>query len=422
MSEKDRYVGKPRTLEANRAQTRMIAMDLESMLPQDHPARAVWAFVERLDLSSLYEKIRAREGAPGRAAHDPRILLSLWLLATLEGVGASRRLERLCQWHLAYQWICGGVNMNYHTLADFYSGSEEILKELLVDCVAVLVDQGLVTLERVAQDGMKVRASAGASSFRTRERLEELREIAREQVERLAAELDADPGAASRREEAARERAATSRAERIERALDQMPEAEARKKSNNGKKKDDARVSTTDPEARVMKMADGGFRPAYNVHLVTDTGSQVIVGVKVDNQGTDSHAMAPLADQLEEHHEVMPQEWLADGGCSSLINIDVMDKRGCKVFAPLRQRRRSDRNPSDPCSTDSPAVAEWRARMGTEPAKEIYKQRAATAECVNAQARNHGLRQFLVRGGKKVLSVVLFYVLAHNMQRSWALT
>ncbi len=200
MSDKDRYVGKPRTLEANRAQTRMIAMDLESMLPQDHPARAVWAFVERLDLSSLYEKIRAREGVPGRAAHDPR-------------VGASRRLERLCQWHLAYQWICGGVNMNYHSLADFYSGSEEILKELLVDCVAVLVDQGLVKLERVAQDGVKVRASAGASSFRTRDRLEELREIARQQVEALAAELDADPGARACRHQPGRAHRACSRAD-----------------------------------------------------------------------------------------------------------------------------------------------------------------------------------------------------------------
>jgi transposase len=419
--EEKQSVGAARTVEANRAQTRLVPLDLEGMLAEDHQARAVWAFVERLDLREFYARIGSREGSAGRPATDPRIHLALWIEATLDGVGSAREIERLCQYHLAYQWICGGVPVNYHSLSDFRSVSADLLKGLLTQSVAGLLSQGLVELKRVAQDGMKVRASAGASSFRTRGRLEELKKIAREQVETLAREIEDDPGAATQREQSARKRAAKSRAEGIERALQEMTEAEKRKRSNNGKKKTEARTSTTDPDARVMKMADGGFRPAFNIHLTTDTESKLIVAVEVNNEGTDLQAMIPLAEQLEKRHKVRPEEWLADGGCSSLGNIDKMAERGCKVFAPLRRRQREDRKPADPRPNDSPAVKEWRARMETEEANTIYKHRGATAELVNAQFRNHGLLRLLVRGIEKVLAVTFLHAITHNMRRGWAL-
>jgi transposase len=417
MSEKQEP--KARVVEVNRAQLRLVPLDLESLLPADHQARAVWAFGERLDLGEFYTRIRSREGKAGRPATDPQIFLALWIYATLDGVGSAREIERLCEYHLAYQWICGGVKVNHHSLSDFRNEATDLLNGLLTQSVTILVSEGLVELRRVAQDGMKVRASAGASSFRTRAGLNKLQKIAREQVERLAKEIEDDPGAAAKRENVAKKRAADDRAKRIDRALEEMAEAERRKSSNNGKKKKEARTSTTDPSARVMKMADGGFRPAYNVHLVSDTVSKVIVAVDVDNMGTDTHAMVPLAEQIEERYEVRPEEWLADGGCNSLKNVDAMGERDCKIFAPLKQRR-SGRNPEEIRPTDSEEVRDWRQRMSTDEGKQIYKERGATAELVNAQCRAQGLWQFLVRGTEKVRSVALLHAITNNMRRGWA--
>jgi transposase len=418
MSKTDRR--KARVVEANRAQMRLVPMDLESALPNDHAARAVWAFVDRLDLGPFYEVIRAREGSAGRPATDPQIFLALWLYATLEGVGSAREIARLSHYHLAYQWICGGVSINHHSLSDFRNAASDRLNELLTQSVTTLVASGLAEIRRVAQDGMKVRASAGASSFRTRAGLGKLRRIARKQVETLANEIEQEPGAAARRDAEATKKAAERREARLERALAEMKEAEERKRSNNGKKKTEPRTSTTDPSARVMKMPDGGFRPAYNVHFVSDTVSKLILAADLDNLGTDAHAMVPLAKQVEERYQVTPTEWLADGGCTSLENIDSMDARGCTIIAPLRQRR-SGRSPEQVRRTDSQAVRRWRRRMTEEWAKEAYKERGATAELVNAQCRGQGLLQFLVRGVEKAKAVVLLHALAHNMRRGWAL-
>jgi hypothetical protein len=234
--------------------------------------------------------------------------------------------------------------------------------------------------------------------------------------------LDHDASASNRRQQAARERTAASREKRVREALEQLPEIEKRKKSRNGKKKTEARASTTDPDARVMKMADGGFRPAFNVHLGTDTGSQVVIAVEVTNEGTDCGMMVPLAEQVEQRYERTPEEWLADGGCVSLDNVEAMHAKGCAVYAPIRAPRSANRKPTDIRAADSAAVAEWRKRMKRKAARTIYKQRAATSECVNAQMRNRGMTHFLVRGLAKIRSVVLLCAITHNMTRTWALS
>ena len=268
---RERYDKLPaRTIEPNRGQLRLVPLDLDRMLADEHPARAVWDYVAVLDLGSFYDVIRSREGSAGRPANDPKVYLALWIYATLDGVGSAREIERLTREHLAYQWICGGVRVNHHSLSDFRNVAADRLKDLLKQSVTLLMTSGLVEIRRVSHDGMKVRASAGASSFHTRGKLEK---IAQQQVERLTVEMEDDSGPANRREKSARERADKQRSRRIARALEEMNEAEKRKKSNNGKRKTEARTSTTDPSARVMKMADGGFRPAYNVHLVSDTTS-----------------------------------------------------------------------------------------------------------------------------------------------------
>src|ERR1700758_278061 len=209
------------------------AMPLEDLLDTDHQARIVWDFVAGLDLSPLYARIRAVEGGPGRPAIDPRILTAVWLYATLEGVGSARALDWLCANHNAFRWLAGGVPVNYHTLADFRVAEVDFLDRVLTHSVAVLRDQDLVDLNRVAQDGMRVRASAGAASFRRRPTLEECLQQAQEQVQRLRAELEADPGEANRRQRQAQERAAREREERIRQALERVPELEAKKKADD---------------------------------------------------------------------------------------------------------------------------------------------------------------------------------------------
>ena len=410
---------RPRFRPADRQQL-IPAMLLEDLLTSDHQARVVWQFVLGLDLASLYAGIRSVEGGPGRPPIDPRILVALWLSATLEGVGSARALNYLCTEHHAFRWLCGGVSVNYHTLSDFRVDHLEFLDALLTHSVAVLREQELVDLNRVAQDGLRVRASAGAASFRRRPTLEECLSEAGEQVQRLRAELEDDPGASRRRQQRAHERAARERQERIRQALERLPELEAKKKLEA---KDKSRVSTTDPEATVMKMADGGFRPAYNVQFSTDTHSQVIVGVEVTTSGSDQGEMAPMVEQVQERFEQRPKEVLVDGGFAAHGDIEAVSApdKGCVVYAPVPRPKKEGADRHAPHAGDSPAVAAWRARMATESAKTIYKDRAATAECVNAQARNRGLRQLTVRGRLKAKAVALWYAVAHNLMRAVSL-
>lgn len=413
-------VGIPRLRRADRQQVVFRAGPLDALIPDDHPARTVWAYVEGLDLTPLYDRIRSVERGPGRAPIDPKILMALWLYATIEGVGSARRLDELCRTHAAFQWIAGDVSTNYHTVADFRTDHVAVLDDLLTGSVATLLAEGLVDLNRVAQDGMRVRASAGAASFRRRPTLEEALTQAEAQVAALRAEAEEDPAASDRREKGARQRAARERAERVKAALERLPELEAKKKAGE---RDRARCSTTDPEATVMKMADGGFRPAYNVQFATATGSQVIVGVDVEMTGSDAGQMAPMVEQVKGRYEAVPDEVLVDGGFARHDQIEAVSGpgMGCTVYAPVPKPKdpRVDRHAPKP--GDGAAVAAWRERMGTEQAKAIYKERASTAECVNAQARGRGLLRRLVRGLAKTKAIALWHALAHNLLRAASL-
>jgi transposase len=313
--------GRPRFQAPVRTQRGWEETELDGLLGGDHRARTVWAFVQSLDLQPFYRLIRSVEAGAGRPAIDPAILMTLWLYATAEGVGSARALAKLCASHDAYRWICGGVSVNYHALSDFRTAHGERLDVLLTQSVAALMDEGIVSLERVSQDGVKVRASAGAASFRGKERLEECLRQAKEQVETLKRELTEDPGATTARQAAARTRAAREREERVQRAIAAREVLEQQRTKETGPKKDkdppeggsttqetareadplekpeeapkkaekkQPRASTTDAEARVMKMADGGFRPALSTQFSTDTKSQIVVGVEVDNCVNDS--------------------------------------------------------------------------------------------------------------------------------------
>jgi transposase len=418
---------KPRLLYANRCQGEFRDDSVDQLLPTDHAVRQIWQFVESLDLSPLLAQIRSVPGQAGAPAIDPRILLALWLYATIEGVGSARAIDDMCQNHLAYRWLCGGVHVSYHTLSDFRTGHGDVLNQLLTQTVAVLMHEGLIDLQRVAQDGMRVRASAGAASFRRPATIGECLQDAKTQVEALQSQADEDTGAASRRQQAARQRAAADRLARLQAAQQEfaaLQEANAGRVKSRQVEPSELRASSTDPECRKMKMADGGFRPAYNVQFATTTEGGAIVGVDVTNAGTDSEQMQPMLAQIQERLGVTPKEVLVDGGFNSLDAIDKVEQNGTKVYAPIKDEKKQLGRGEDPYARerkDTDATAAWRARMGTAEAKMIYKQRASTAEWVNAQARNRGLYAVHVRGREKVLTVVLWFAIAHNVQRLLAL-
>lgn len=403
----------------NRGQMEWRASDLESLLPEGHRARLVWAYVERQDLESFYEGIRVEEGGVGRSAIAPEIRRSLWLYATIDAVGSAREIARLTEAHDAYRWLCGGVQVNYHTVSDFRTDHGEALDELLSVSIAGLMAAGVVKLKHVAQDGMRVRARAGAGSFRRKEKLEDYLEAARSEVARLKAEREADPAQAERARAAARRRAAHERQARLEKALARLPEIEAIKQ-RQGKKAEEARVSMTEAEATVMKLGDGGFRPAYNPQLASDADSLVIVGVDVATVGSDQGQRVPMAEQVMERCGQAPEAWLVDGGYVGHEQIERASPRTV-VYGPVPKPKDKTADPHQAKATDSEAVAAWRARMSTDDAKTLYKRRAATAECVNAQSRNRGLQQFRVRGLAKARCVMLIVALAHNLMRMLSL-
>jgi transposase len=416
--------GTPRLRVPERDQVGMHWAALNDLIPDDHPVRAVWAFVGGLELSPLQEAIKAREGVPGHPPAAPELMMALWLWATVDGVGSARRLDQLCREHLAYRWLCGGVSTNYHSLSDFRTAHTQLLDQLLERGVAALVAAGLVSLDTLAQDGLRVRASAGAGSFRRRKRLEELRAAAQARVARLRGELETDPAAGDRRQRAAQERAAREREARVAAAQERMRELEVerarREKTNKTEvaKQKEPRASTTDAEARVMKMADGGFRPAYNMQLVSEPTTQVIVAVDVETSGSDRGLARPTIEALRTSGQ-SPSDYLVDGGFTKNSDIEWAHASGTRLWCPPGQSKHGS-DPYAPKQDDSAGVADWRKRMASEAGKQMYRRRAQH-ECINAGARRMGLVQLTVRGKAKARTVLQWFALAHNMLRSFAL-
>lgn len=419
----DRKVA-PRVKSPDRTQVDPNPKKLDDLIPADHKVRLVWELVQSLDLSPLYAEIKAVENHAGRSAIDPPVLVALWIYATDEGVGGARKLARRCYDSDPYKWLRGGVNVNYHTLSDFRTEHGEWLKAQVVANVAALRAEGLVGLETIGQDGMRVRASAGNDSFEREETLQRLLEESERQWERLQREFEGEQGRSPRRQ-AAQERAARERIERLKQAqaeIQQVAEAREKRKKGDGAS---ARASTTDPQARRMKMGDGGIRPAYNVEFATDLNSLVIVGADLLNAGSDAGQMEPMVQQIETEQAPLPEgsEYYADGNFVTKDDIESMGQRRVTVFAPpkeVEKQQRQGKDPYAPKPGDSAAVAEWRQRMGTPEAREKYKQRGK-CEWSNAECRNRGLCQFVVRGLQKVKAMMLWYVLVHNLFRGVAL-
>lgn len=412
-----------------RGQLTMVVQCPDDLVDADHPVRVVWAVVGRLDLSAFHAPIKARDGVRGRDATDPRLLVALWLYACTDGVGSARELERLCVDARPYRWLCGGVSVNHHLLSDFRVGFGDALDRLFTQVIASLVERDLVTVHRISQDGTRVRACAGSNSFRRQARLTELLEQARRHVAELRELLD-DPersAGLSAKRRAAMARAAREQQQRVEDAIAQLPalrrrqDALAKRVSKKDKAKGklrEPRASTGDADARVMKMPDGGYRPAVNVQLAVDTASRAVVGVDVVASGVDAGQLEPMRDQVERRTGRHVDEHLADGGFLTLADVDRAAASGTDLFVPPKPPRNTEdrRSEFEPRPGDSDAVLAWRRRMGAGAGQAVYRERGATVETVNADLKQHrGLVQLTVRGLPKARCVAMWCALAYNL-------
>jgi transposase len=474
--------GRPRLKRVNRQQLLLRTVDVENLIPPEHPARAIWEFVGRLNLDRFREQVRSLEGWAGRPALDPQLLVSLWVYSYSQGVSSARAIERLCEHDPAYQWLTGLESISAHTLSSFRVDHPDELRDLFEKVLALLSMEGLVSLERVMQDGTRVRACASSGGFRTKARVEEHLQAAREAVEALDRIGEEE---SSLRVQRARERAARERGQRLEAALRQFADLEANKSRVD-------RVSTTDPDARVMKHADGGSAPSYNVQISTDAAHSLIVGIDVTQSGADYRELVPAIDRLE-RQGTRPAQVVVDGGYISSENIVAMDARGIDLIGPQPQNDRAEMNRGksyahravhadyeasrfwydeeseayvcpqgkrlrydakyerggvmryrykasaaecracpvknlccprnrrgrsiETIEASSP-LATYRAKVGTDQTRAIYRTRSQVAEFPNLWLKaKQGLRQFHVRSLAKVRTEALWAAITYDIQR-----
>src|ERR1700687_3435373 len=429
MTDADGHVrGKARVVRPNRAQLSWDLIDPEAWLPADHVARLVWSYVATLELAALYDKVGAREGEPGRPAADPAVQLALCLLATIEGIGSARELDRLSERDLAYRWLSCGVPINYHGLADFRVAHADVLDDLLTDSLAAFMCEGLNNVDEIIVDGTKVKACAGKSSFKRAVRLEEAVAAAKQRVARLKSALDADPAAGTKRREAARQRAARETEARAVKAKATLAEI-AKERQERAKRspkevaeQKEARASLTDADARRMRFADGAVRPGYNVQLATTADHAFITGVKATDRRQDSGLARPMIEETERRLGKSVKRLLADTGYASTEDIAALgsraenpvtayvtppaDKGNVKPENFLAREKKRAKEPD--------VIKDWRKRMASAEGEAVM-QRRGRIERVNAQVKNRGLGTMLVRGLAKVQCVALWHALAHNL-------
>jgi transposase len=458
------------------------AIDIEKLIEEDHPARGIWAMVNQLDLTRLEEKIKAVEGRAGQSSLDPRLLMSLWIYAYSEGIRSARELSRMCEYEPGCQWLTGMQGVNDHTLSDFRVEHRDELDRIFVQVLGLLSAEGFIEMKRITQDGTKVKAHAGSNSFRREDRIHQHLQLAREQVEAMGRPESEE---LSQRVIQARKRASRDKKQRLEEALKELEQIQ---KARAESEKDPVRVSETDPEARVMKQADGGFAPSYNVQISTDAANGMIIAVDVTPAGNDCDQLVNGIQRVEANTGRTPEQVLVDGGYTMKnANIEAMAERGIDLIGPVtennneasfKQRgiqpefypekfrydettdtftcpadkvmRRSRTRPCEgrieytyralasDCRTcpfqdrccpknsprtvvrkeDSPAVAAFRAKMESEPVKQLYRTRAQIAEFPHAWIKEKlGLRRFRLRGCSKVRAEAVWACLTYNIQQ-----
>jgi len=323
-----------RLKQINRQQMLLRPVEVEKLVEQDHPVRAIWELVGRLDLGPFYVYIEAVEGVAGRPVWDPQLLISLWIFAYKDGVSSAREIARLCEYQPAYQWLTGLEVVNYHTLADFRIRHKEALDQLFIEVLGVLSHEGLITLQRVMHDGTKIKACASDKSFHRKATIENHLRLAREQVEQMG---DPHSEELSQRVAKAQQRALREKQERLEEAIRALEEMEASRSEASEKK--ETRASSTDPEARVMLGAKGAYGPSYNVQISTDAKAKIIVGVGVTQAATDAAELKPAVERIEANMGEKPKQMVVDAGLTNQATLEAMTEKQVDLIGALPERR-----------------------------------------------------------------------------------
>jgi transposase len=351
-------------------------LDVERLIELEHAARAIWELSGRLKLDGFYAPIEAVEGSAGRTPWDPRLLVSLWIYAYSRGISSAREIARRCSYEPAFQWLCGLEEINHHTLSDFRVDHDASLRELFVQVLGVLSSEGLVSLERVMHDGTRIKAYAGADSFRREERLKEHLEAARKQVEAMGDPREEEPN----RKRAAQERALRERQQRLEQALEEVQKVRQAKRAD----KEQARASQSDPQARIMKQSDGGYAPSYNVQLSTEASNRIIVGAGVSQSGSDYGQLIAAVARVEANLGKKPAQVVVDGGLTTRQNIMSMSEQGIDFVGSLAEV--------------NPGIAGQKRKRGvTEefyPDKFIYDAQQDIFRCPAGEIMRHKGRDF----------------------------
>ena len=321
-----------------RRQLLLRTVDVEKLVGTGHAVRAIWELAGKLDLKAFYAEIGALEGEAGRPAWDPQVLISLWIYAYKDGIGSAREIARRCEYHPAYQWLTGMEVVNYHTLADFRIAHQEALDGFFIEVLGVLSHQGLITLRRVMHDGTKIKAAASDQSFHRKATLEDHLKQAQEQLQAMG---DPRSEPLSQRTAKAHKRALCEKQKRLKQALKELAELEqSRSKEKTKGKEKQLRVSSTDPQARVMLGAKGGYAPSYNVQISTDATAKIIVGVGVTQSSSDVGELEPAVKRIEENLGQKPEQMVADGAYPTHDAIEAMAEQEIELIGPLPNRKK----------------------------------------------------------------------------------
>jgi transposase len=319
--------GNPKLRTVDRAQTMLANIYVEELIPAEHKARAIWELAGRLDLDGFAEALKTQAGGAGRPAWDPRLLVSVWVYAYSEGMGSAREIERFMEYEPGFQWLCGLSSINHHTLSDFRVKQKKALDELFAQMLAVLEKEELLSLERVMHDGTKVRAQAGSDSFRRHKTVQEHLERARRVVQQMG-----DPREDLDRREAAQQRAARERAERLERVAEELEKIRAAKEPAE---REAARVSLTEPEARFMKHGDNAIAPSYNLQVSTDAKQKAIVGIHLSQCSSDAQSLPAAVEQIEKNLGRKPEQMVVDGGYANRGSMEALADKQIDLIGSL---------------------------------------------------------------------------------------
>lgn len=325
--------GAPRLKAVDRQQIRLHAIDVEQLVEEDHPARALWELLGQMDLSRFTTGIKAVEGRPGRDACDPRVLIALWLYALSRGVREARALDEWSQYEPGCQWLLGLERINYHTLSDFVTEHAAALDQLFVQVLQVLMAAGAADLERVAHDGTKIRAAASRKSFKREERLAECRQLAEEHLRTVQQQGEGAWTAARRK---AQQRAARERRERVQQAEQELRQQQAEQAAAEAAQ---MKASLTDAEARIMRQGDGGFAPSYNAQISTDNRAGVIVAYAASQAKEDSHELQPALERIATNTGQAPAQILVDGSYTTRQNIMDTPEAPTELIGSLGESR-----------------------------------------------------------------------------------